>query len=313
MASQGLTALKGGADGLRSQIQIGNRSRHISIFAKLSHVSKVSKLSKASKLSTVSTNASRVSQPSTIQTTRLYEPKSLQQRCYVDMLEDALPNIVVAHGPAGSGKTKLAVDVGMWKLTVTREVDRIVLTRPTVPVENERHGFLPGTLDDKMRPWLQPVMDAVADNMADRYGGNAGPTNDMVMRLIKEGRIEFAPLAFMRGRTFRRSWVICDEAQNCTPTQLLMVMTRLADDSKLVITGDLAQHDSVCHSGPKNGLVDLLARLRAASVINHDLERHIQSVAFSCDDVQRSQVVKSILQLYPTDNWDESRDNAVIE
>ncbi len=190
------------------------------------------------------------------------------------MLEERDPSVVVAHGPAGTGKTKLAVEVGLWKL-LQRDVDKLVLTRPAVPVDDEQHGFLPGSLNDKMRPWLMPVMDAVED---------AGLT---LSSLILEGRIEIAPLAFMRGRTFKKSWVIVDEAQNCTSGQMLMLLTRIGEGSKIIVNGDVTQHDR-----ESDGLSDLINRLA------HNSSTNIDHIALSAADVQRSAVVTDVLRLY---------------
>ncbi len=205
---------------------------------------------------------------------RTYTAKTANQATYIKMLEERDPSVVVAHGPAGTGKTKLAVEVGLWKL-LQRDVDKLVLTRPAVPVDDEQHGFLPGSLNDKMRPWLMPVMDAVED---------AGLT---LSSLILEGRIEIAPLAFMRGRTFKKSWVIVDEAQNCTSGQMLMLLTRIGEGSKIIVNGDVTQHDR-----ESDGLSDLINRLA------HNSSTNIDHIALSAADVQRSAVVTDVLRLY---------------
>jgi phosphate starvation-inducible PhoH-like protein len=218
---------------------------------------------------------------------RTYVAKSNNQATYIKMLEEQDPSVVVAHGPAGTGKTKLAVEVGLWKL-LQRDVDKLVLTRPAVPVDDEQHGFIPGSLNDKMRPWLMPVMDAVED---------AGLT---LSSLILEGRIEIAPLAFMRGRTFKRSWIIVDEAQNCTSGQMLMLLTRIGEGSKIVVNGDVTQHDR-----DSNGLSDLIRRIDSQvddqAIPQIPLKKksvHIDQIALCATDVQRSAVVADVLRLY---------------
>ena len=221
----------------------------------------------------------RASDTTTIRPAVKYAAKSANQAAYINMLESAASSVVVAHGPAGTGKTKLAVEVGLWKL-MRRDVDKLVLTRPAVPVDDEQHGFLPGSLNDKMRPWLLPVMDAVED---------AGLA---LSSLILAGRIEIAPLAYMRGRTFKRSWIIVDEAQNCTSGQMLMLLTRIGENSKIVVNGDVTQHDR-----ESDGLTDLVQRIEAAPP---SLRTNIDLVELTAEDVQRSAVVKDVLRLYET-------------
>jgi phosphate starvation-inducible PhoH-like protein len=222
-----------------------------------------------------------------IKTDRPYTAKSEKQSTYINLLESARPSIVVAHGPAGTGKTKLAVQVGMWKL-FNKEVDKIVLTRPTVPVDNEQHGFLPGTLNDKMRPWLLPIEDAIRDSPNYKH--------TTLNKLILDGRIEIAPLGFMRGRTFHRSWVICDEAQNCTPSQILMILTRAGKDTKIVISGDTSQNDRGRQTDGLSDLIDKLNGFPAGIDASH--YNTFGRVDFENVDVQRSQTVRDVLDLY---------------
>jgi phosphate starvation-inducible protein PhoH and related proteins len=201
-------------------------------------------------------------------------PKQVE---YVRVLRNKNVPIVIAHGPAGCGKTMLAANVGIEEFE-KGNVQRLVFSRPAV-CSDEQHGFLPGTLEDKMSPWVRPIVDCMRDRWSDKE----------VKRLCQDGRIEFAPLAFMRGRTFRESWVVCDEAQNCTQNQVLMVLTRIGEGSKIVLTGDLEQHDHKIESG----LLDFVDRL----------ERNPQDalfglVAFDSSDVQRHPVIPKVLDLY---------------
>ncbi|MBI5608029.1 MAG: PhoH family protein [Deltaproteobacteria bacterium] len=160
---------------------------------------------------------------------RLVQPRSEGQRVYVEAIRNH--DLTFGIGPAGSGKTWLAVACALAALQ-RREIKKIVLTRPAVEA-GEHLGFLPGDLREKVSPYLQPLHDALAELM----------DVDKVERLMERGQLEAAPLAFMRGRTLANAFVIVDEAQNCTPEQLLMVMTRIGEHTKMVITGDPSQTD----------------------------------------------------------------------
>jgi len=201
--------------------------------------------------------------------------RTLAQRRYLDMLTSHVP-IVVGTGPAGTGKTLLACNAGSHAL-VTRKVERLILTRPAVSVE-EQHGFLPGSLEKKMEPWTRPMFDALYRYMSPKK----------VRELMVDRVIEICPLAYMRGRTFDRAWIIGDEMQNSTPSQMKMLLTRIGEGSKMVVAGDTAQHD---RGFEDNGLADLIARIDAES-------DSIGHVAFSADDVVRNAVIKEILRMY---------------
>jgi phosphate starvation-inducible protein PhoH and related proteins len=208
-------------------------------------------------------------------------PKTPLQREFVRLMQrPEPPSIIIATGPAGCGKTMLATDVGVQKL-VNNTVGRLVVTRPSASVD-EQHGFLPGTLDDKMKPWVQPVLDIVHTHYKP----------SQVDSMIKNRVIELAPLGFMRGRTFRDSWILLDEAQNTTINQMLMVLTRIGENSTLVITGDLDQHD---RGYANNGLGDLIQRIRH---LPNEATHMIQRVEFSTDDVVRHPVIPFILRMY---------------
>ena len=191
-------------------------------------------------------------------------PKSKGQHEYVEAIRSA--DIVFAIGPAGTGKTYLAVAMAISSF-LRRECDRLIFTRPAVEA-GEKLGFLPGDLQDKVNPYLRPLNDALRDMME-------GPA---IGRLLNQGKIEVAPLGFMRGRTLNHCFVILDEAQNTTSEQMKMFLTRLGRDSKAVITGDVTQID--LPAGQKSGLVEaqeLLSEidgLRFAYLTGRDIVRH---------------------------------------
>jgi phosphate starvation-inducible PhoH-like protein len=184
----------------------------------------------------------------------------MAHRLYQVLLENPRIPIVIASGPAGTGKTMMACHAA------SKHARHVILTRPAVSVD-EQHGFLPGTLDKKMEPWVRPMKDAMSNKT----------------------KFEVCPLAYMRGRTFDNAWIIADEMQNSTPNQMRMVMTRLGKDSKLIITGDTGQYD---RGFENNGLADLLTRLQDYPI--HGLE-HVQ---FGEDDIKRHEIIKEILRLY---------------
>jgi phosphate starvation-inducible PhoH-like protein len=208
----------------------------------------------------------------------LYKPRGEAQRAYVDHLNDPKVNVLLGVGPAGTGKTLFACSTAVQELRCGG-VSKIVLTRPVVPVE-EDIGHLPGTLNNKMHPWTRHIFDILEEFYSTRD----------IEDMLRDGIIEISPLAFMRGRTFKRAFVIADEMQNSSPNQMLMLATRLGEGSKLVITGDLKQSDR-CEN---NGLLDLMTRLDSAQ----KGYKEIQMVNFGNMDVQRSSVVSKILKLY---------------
>lgn len=207
------------------------------------------------------------------------QPNTPVQRTYVEMLRAPRPYVVVASGPAGCGKTLLAAAVGCEQIEKGL-VKRIVVVRPAVSVD-EQHGFLPGGVDEKMEPWARPVLDAIERSFSAAQ----------VKRMRRDGTIEVVPLAYMRGRTFDDAWVICDEAQNCTPQQVLMMLTRIGGESKIVLTGDLAQHD---RGYEDNGLADLLERIASRRVD----PRMVGAVRFDDIDAMRHPVIPVILDMY---------------
>ncbi len=209
------------------------------------------------------------------------KPRNKKQEEYIQLLEKTNPAIVLSVGPAGTGKTMIACHIGLRKL-MDGEISKLILTRPAVSVE-EQHGFLPGTLEEKMEPWLKPIYDIM-------YQYFSVPK---VQQLIKNQVIEICPLAYMRGRTFENAWIIADEAQNMTPNQMLMLLTRIGNKSKMIITGDPNQHD---RGFEINGLGDLIRRMK------YYRETKIGMIEFTDEDVERHPIIRSILRLYKDKN-----------
>lgn len=207
-------------------------------------------------------------------------PKSLSQETYLLKLNDPNKMIVFAIGPAGTGKTMLAVQWAIDQLKYG-SADKIIITRPAVSVDEE-HGFLPGDLNEKMAPWTKPIFDVIAENFNARE----------IENFIKEGVIETSPLAYMRGRTFKNSVVIADEMQNATPSQMKMLLTRLGQGSQMVVTGDLQQADRPSN----NGLLEFLGLYN-----NFQGHRYVDLVKFDVQDVERHEAVKEILSIYGDD------------
>lgn len=202
------------------------------------------------------------------------DARSPNQAHYIQTIKDH--EMVFATGPAGTGKTYLAVCAAVEMLTAGR-VDRIVLSRPAVEA-GERLGFLPGDMRDKVDPYMQPLYDALYDAL---------PAEQVVKRL-ETGEIEIAPLAFMRGRTLSNAYVILDEAQNTTPVQMKMALTRIGEKSRMVINGDVTQID--LPSGQRSGLTDALETLAGV--------KGIEFVHFTQADVVRHELVTRIIQAY---------------
>jgi phosphate starvation-inducible PhoH-like protein len=200
------------------------------------------------------------------------QPKSESQRFYMEALANA--KLTIGTGPAGSGKSFLSMAVAVEKL-LSNEVQRVVITRPIVEA-GESLGFLPGTFEEKISPYLLPLLDALNDLV--------GPT--MAKKLLDEGKIEFAPLAYMRGRTFNNCYVILDEAQNTSIEQMKLFVTRIGEYSQFVVNGDASQSD--LRGVPENGLEWVVRKLRGCSA-------DIEVIEFSVRDVVRSEIVATIL------------------
>ena len=206
-------------------------------------------------------------------------PKSLTQESYIDLLTDPEKLIIFATGPAGTGKTMLAVLAALRALKAG-ECERIVVTRPAVGVDDEEHGFLPGDLNEKMAPWTRPIFDIIGEYYR----------QSDIARMLDDNVIEISPLAYMRGRTFKNSWIIADEMQNATPSQMKMLLTRLGEGSKMIVTGDTRQADR--HESD-NGLLNF-QRL----VEDYKRCKYVSGVEFVHKDIQRHPAVLEILKIY---------------
>ncbi len=209
------------------------------------------------------------------------QPYSQIQAEYMSALQSS--DLVFALGPAGTGKTYLAVAQAVT-LFLAQKVDRIILSRPAVEA-GEKLGYLPGDLKEKIDPYLRPLYDALHDMMP----------AERVLKHIENGEIEVAPLAFMRGRTLANAYIILDEAQNTTPTQMKMFLTRLGENSRMVITGDLSQTD--LPRDVKSGLADAIKKVEHIE--------GIKSVRFSDADVVRHTLAAKIVQAY--DEWERKK------
>jgi len=205
-------------------------------------------------------------------------PKTRNQEHLIMNLLDPSQHIVVAVGPAGTGKTYLAMQAAI-KALKAGSCERIVLTRPAVGVEDEKHGFLPGDLISKMEPWTRPLLDVLREYYRPQD----------IMRMMDDQIIEISPLAFMRGRTFKSSWIIADEMQNATPGQMKMLLSRIGSGSKIVVTGDVEQTD---RTKKDNGLLDLCERLKAQEA------NGLCVCQLGKRDIQRHPIIDTVLGLY---------------
>lgn len=198
----------------------------------------------------------------------MLNPRTVNQMLYVKKLLSLKKPIVVASGPAGSGKTLFACQIAAQQI-LTHKIDKIVVTRPTVSVDEEL-GFLPGKLENKMEPWVKPMFEIFEKERVQKF-------------------VEIVPMAYMRGRTFKNSFIIADEMQNSTPNQMKMVLTRIGEHSKMVVTGDIKQSDL---QFTLNGLTDLLQKLT-----DRDLE-YIDHMMLTSEDVQRHPSINEVLSIY---------------
>ena len=202
--------------------------------------------------------------------------RSPNQKTYLQKLQNEETSIVFAIGPAGTGKTMLAVMHGI-KLYQEGLVEKIIVTRPAVSVDEDL-GFLPGDLNEKMQPWTRPIFDV----MGEYY------KQSDIAEMLKEGIIEISPLAYMRGRTFKNAYIVADEMQNATVNQMKMLLTRLGEGSKMVVTGDLAQADR----RSDNGLINF------CNLLANKQPKHIDIVQFDVQDIERHEAVKEVLEIY---------------
>lgn len=205
-------------------------------------------------------------------------PRTRNQEKLVLALADVEQHVVIATGPAGSGKTYLCLLRAIQALR-NNECKRIMMVRPAVAVDNESHGFLPGDLNQKLEPWCLPLLDILYEFYKPHE----------VNKMIADKIIELTPLGMVRGRTFKDVFLIADEMQNSSQTQMLGLLTRIGDNSKFVITGDEAQTD---RKRCINGLTDLVNRLERSPI------KGISAVEFTLKDVQRHSLIGPIIDLY---------------
>tara|TARA_B100002019_G_scaffold267592_1_gene258809 strand:+ start:1903 stop:2616 length:714 start_codon:yes stop_codon:yes gene_type:complete len=203
-------------------------------------------------------------------------PRNKNQETYMLKLLDRKKDIIFGIGPAGTGKTLIAVQVAV-KLFKEGKVDKIIVTRPAVSVDEDL-GFLPGTLEQKMAPWTRPIFDVLREYFNARE----------ISGMIDEGIVEIAPLAYMRGRTFKNAFILADEMQNATQNQMKMLLTRIGTGSKMVVTGDLAQADRL----RDNGLIQFVEQLEAKEIARLDIVR------FAKGDIERHEAVREVLEIY---------------
>ena len=247
------------------------------------------------------TKISLISQPNkAFSASPLYLPRGENQEKYVQELRNPNTTIVVGTGPAGCGKTLFAGSAAA-EAYLRGEVERIIITRPTVSVE-ENLGFLPGNIQRKMDPWLQPLFDTFLEFFSQKD----------LKSMMENQIIEISPLGFMRGRTFKHCFVLADEMQNSSPGQMLMLLTRIGEGSKLVVTGDEHQSDLPIKSA--NGLSDFLQRLRTNTNKNTSSSNYIQWVKMTAHDVERSPAVRQVLRIYekPVENDYKIREYKLI-
>jgi phosphate starvation-inducible protein PhoH and related proteins len=204
-------------------------------------------------------------------------PRNLSQETYLELLKNTKKSIVFAIGPAGTGKTMIAVQMAI-KLLKEGVIKKIVVTRPAVSVD-EDHGFLPGTLNQKMEPWTRPIFDVFEEYFHPRE----------IQEMLEDGIIEISPLAYMRGRTFKNSFIVADEMQNATPSQMKMLLTRIGDYSRMVVTGDLNQADRPM----ENGLLEFCNLYGQGGDY-----RMIAMAKFETKDIERHPVVQEVLKIY---------------
>ena len=217
----------------------------------------------------------------------IFIPKSTTQKQYYKSINNNEFELVIASGPAGTGKTLLPTQHAAKILLETEQ--KVVLTRPLISVDEEL-GYLPGNINQKMDPWIIPIFDVLLEFF----------TQKQLNVFISEKRLEIVPLAFMRGRTFKNTFIIGDELQNTSNKQMLMLLTRLGENSKMIITGDMGQCDNT-----ENGLADLFTNLKRKYDVEtnehfkDDLENDgISLIELTSDDIQRSDIVSTILNIY---------------
>ena len=214
----------------------------------------------------------------------LYLPKTANQEDYVNSLNNYNTKILIATGPAGSGKTLFACQKAITEMN-SGGINKIIVTRPVVSVDEEI-GFLPGNIIKKMDPWTRPIFDIFLEHYSKME----------LDLMLMNGKIEICPLAFMRGRTFKHSFIIADEMQNSSPNQMKMLATRLGDNSRMIITGDLNQTDIE----KANGLNDFVNKIESFN--GFESLEIIKLVKLNSSDIERSEAVKMVLEIYDNTN-----------
>jgi phosphate starvation-inducible PhoH-like protein len=224
-------------------------------------------------------------------------PRTSTQKQYHRLLQNHQKKIIVVNGPAGTGKTLFATEFGV-RYFLTDVYEKLIFTRPSVAVDEDL-GYLPGTMEEKMAPWVRPIYDVLYQFLSAKE----------IQTLMEEKVIEIAPLGFMRGRTFKNTWIVADEMQNSTISQMKMLLTRIGENSRLVITGDLQQHDKPYEI---NGLDDFLEKFKG------NRSSSISSMEFEKEDIQREPVVKEVLDIYSRETVPDyaiinSEDSSILE
>jgi len=203
-------------------------------------------------------------------------PKNIKQETYIEYLEDLNNDLIVAMGSAGTGKTLIAATFAI-KEFIEGRIKKIVITRPNIAVDDNDIGFLPGSLIDKMMPYVRPIMDIFLEYFS----------KTQLTKLLEEETIEICPIAMIRGRTFKHAIVVLDESQNCSPNALKAILTRIGEGTRIIVTGDIEQTDI-----KYNGLLDFVARIREKNIPG------IKLVEFTKNEVERHPMVAKILDLY---------------
>ena len=205
-------------------------------------------------------------------------PKNKKQEEFINYLYNKELPVIFSIGPAGTGKTFISCFYAIENF-INNKIDKIIITRPTVSVD-EDHGFLPGSLNDKMEPWLKPIYDHFSKYVSMNY----------LLKLTKENKIEICPLAYMRGRTFDNCIIIADEMQNSTENQMKMILTRIGTNCKLIVNGDLEQSDN-----KRNGLRDFIGKYYR---YEDNSKNKIKIINFDNCDIQRNPIISTILDIY---------------
>ena len=216
------------------------------------------------------------------------KPRNNSQYKLLTSLKKKEFKIVIASGPAGTGKTLFGVEQGIRNY-ILGNYEKLIFTRPTVTVDEDL-GYLPGTLEEKLNPYIRPIFDILYNFISPKE----------VENLLSEKVIEIIPLGFLRGRTFKNCWIVADEMQNSTISQMKMLLTRLGENSRLVITGDLEQNDL---HGVTNGLEYFLNKMKGRR------SDSISSIEFDKSQVEREDIVKEVLEIYETNKIPYSSDN----